>query len=221
MVEAIARGVPAPHGVAGLSQRRKDRVLVNSNHVRAFDYLNSLVGSGTSEEQVQSLALEHEFRLRLPELLLMRIDKMTMASSVEARAPFLDHHLVEFAARLPLSLHWSNGSGKRTLKRAFRGVVPDSVLMRKKQGFGAPVWRWSSSLREIAERELLREPIFEHLNEQGLRHLLDEPSRRGWELWVVLNFALWHRHWIEGDDLRDDPSFMPRRVGLTPAIGGK
>jgi asparagine synthase (glutamine-hydrolysing) len=217
MVEAIARGVPAPHGVAGLSQRRKDRLLVNSNHVRAFDYLNSLVGSGTTEEQVQSLALEHEFRLRLPELLLMRIDKMTMAASVEARAPFLDHHLVEFAARLPLSLHWSNGSGKRTLKRAFRGVVPDSVLMRKKQGFGAPVWRWSSSLREIAERELLREPIFEHLNEQGLRRLLDEPSRRGWELWVVLNFALWHRHWIEGDDLRDDPSFTPPRVGLKTA----
>jgi asparagine synthase (glutamine-hydrolysing) len=142
---------------------------------------------------------------------------MTMAASVEARAPFLDHHLVEFAARLPLSLHWSNGSGKRTLKRAFRGVVPDSVLMRKKQGFGAPVWRWSSSLREIAERELLREPIFEHLNEQGLRRLLDEPSRRGWELWVVLNFALWHRHWIEGDDLRDDPSFTPPRVGLKTA----
>jgi asparagine synthase (glutamine-hydrolysing) len=92
--------------------------------------------------------------------------------------------------------------------------------MRKKQGFGAPVWRWSSSLREIAERELLREPIFEHLNEQGLRRLLDEPSRRGWELWVVLNFALWHRHWIEGDDLRDDPSFVPRRVGLKAAVGG-
>jgi asparagine synthase (glutamine-hydrolysing) len=214
IVEAVGRGVPAPHGVAGLSQRHKERLLVDSNHIRAFDYLNSLVGTGITEEEVARVALKHEFRLRLPELLLMRIDKMTMAASVEARAPFLDRHLVEFAARLPLSFHWATAGGKQTLKRAFSGVLPESVLNRKKQGFGAPVWRWSSSLRKIAERELLRDPIFEYLNERGLRTLLDDAPtpRQGWELWVVLNFALWHRHWIEGDDLREDLSFRPQEL---------
>ncbi|MBA3736319.1 MAG: asparagine synthase (glutamine-hydrolyzing) [Actinobacteria bacterium] len=219
MIEAVGRGVPAPHGVAGLSQRHKERLLVDSNGAPAFDYLHSLVGSGTNEEEVARLALNHEFALRLPELLLMRIDKMTMAASVEARAPFLDHQLVEFAARLPLSFHWADGYGKRILKRGFEGVVPEAVLRREKQGFGAPVLRWLSNLRGIAERELLREPIFEYLNERGLQRLLYEKptSRRGFELWVVLNFALWHRHWIEGEDLRDDPSFAPQRRGLKSA----
>jgi len=209
-MEAVVRGVPAPHAIAGLSHRHKKRLLADPNWESAFDYLNSLVGSGTTEEQVAALALEHEFRLRLPELLLMRVDKMTMAASVEARAPFLDHHLVEFAARLPLSFHLADGGGKRVLKRAFAHILPESVLTRKKQGFGAPVWRWSSSLREIAEHELLRDPILEYLNEPDVRTLLAQsPARRqAWELWVVLNFAFWHRHWIEGDDLRESPSFM-------------
>jgi asparagine synthase (glutamine-hydrolysing) len=203
------RGVPAPHAIAGLSHEHKKRLLVDPNWQPAFDYLNSLVGSGTTEEQVAALALEHEFRLRLPELLLMRVDKMTMAASVEARVPFLDHHLVEFAARLPLSFHLADGHGKRILKRAFAPMLPESVLARRKQGFGAPVWRWSSSLREIAEHELLRDPILEYLNEPDVRTLLAQApvGRQAWELWIVLNFALWHRHWIEGDDLRESPSF--------------
>ena len=219
MIEAISRGVPAPHGVAGLSQQHIRRLLVDSQDVDAFDFLNTLVGSGTTQAEVAKLALEHEFRLRLPELLLMRIDKMTMAASVEARAPFLDHHVVEFAAGLPLAFHWANGRGKQVLRRAFAGVVPEPVLMRRKQGFGAPVWRWSSSLRGLAEREILRDPIFDHLDRDALHALLGESptSRQGWELWVVLNFALWHRHWIEGVDLREDPAFTAGDVARTVA----
>ncbi len=139
----------------------------------------------------------------------MRIDKMTMASSVEARAPFLDPQLVEFAARLPLPLHWANGEGKLLLKRALTGSVPDWVLARKKQGFGAPVWRWLSSLRPIAEQELLRPALFEYFEPAEVRSLLDraQATRSGFEFWVLLNFALWHRHWIEGDDLRESPMF--------------
>jgi asparagine synthase (glutamine-hydrolysing) len=145
----------------------------------------------------------------MPELLLMRIDKMTMAFSVEARAPYLDPQLVEFAARLPLSLHWSAGEGKRLLKRAFRGSVPDFVLDRRKQGFGAPVWRWLASLRSIAEHELVRDEMFEYLRPEVVRENLDrmQSTRSGFEFWVLLNFALWHRHWIEGDDLRTSALF--------------
>jgi asparagine synthase (glutamine-hydrolysing) len=149
----------------------------------------------------------------------MRVDKMTMAASVEARAPFLDHHLVEFAARLPLGFHWQPEGGKLILRGAFRGVLPESVLNRKKQGFGAPVWRWSSSLRSIAQVELLRDPIFEYLDESALRSLLDETpaAGRGWPLWIVLNFALWHRHWIEGDDLRENALFSRSDSPSLPA----
>jgi asparagine synthase (glutamine-hydrolysing) len=213
-VEALRRGLPAPHGVAGLSHHEKERLLRRENVMPAYDYLNSLVGSARTSDEVAVLALEHEFRLRLPELLLMRVDKMTMAASVEARAPFLDHRLVEFASRLPASFHWKDGRGKQILKRALAPVVPQFVLARKKQGFGAPVWRWSSNLRELAGSQLVRRPILEYLNEESLRSLLAAPTsfRQSWELWILLNFALWHRHWIEGEDLREDPQFgRPQR----------
>jgi asparagine synthase (glutamine-hydrolysing) len=210
MLEALVRGIPAPHGIAGLSEHHKQRLLVDGDgRSSAFDALVSRFGSAWTEDEIASVGLAHEFGLRMPELLLMRIDKMTMASSVEARAPFLDPQLVEFAARLPLSLHWADGGGKRILKRAFTGIVPEFVLARRKQGFGAPVWRWLSSLQPIAQQEVLREPIFDYLDREALRTLLAgaRSTRRGFEFWVILNFALWHRHWIEGDDLQSSAPF--------------
>jgi asparagine synthase (glutamine-hydrolysing) len=218
--ETLKRGVPAPHAIFGFSERHKNRLLLGQNGRRsAFDHLASRFGSAYTDDEIASVGLAHEFGLRMPELLLMRIDKMTMASSVEARAPYLDPQLIEFAARLPLSLHWQNGDGKRILKRAFDGVVPDSVLARQKQGFGAPVWRWMESLRSIGEQELLREPLFDYLNPGAVREVLADPGA-GFQFWVLLNFALWHRHWIEGDDLRESASFAiperPRRSAATP-----
>jgi asparagine synthase (glutamine-hydrolysing) len=210
--ETMARGIPPPHGITGFSERAKDRFLVQGNGPSSsLGHLVSQFGAARTDDEIAAVGLAHEFGLRMPELLLMRIDKMTMASSVEARAPFLDPQLVEFAAQLPLSLHWANGVGKRLLKRAFTGPVPEFVLARRKQGFGAPVQRWLSSLQPIAEKEVLRKPIFDYLDEEALRTLLRgvPKTRQGFEFWVILNFALWHRHWIEGDDLRDSALFTP------------
>jgi asparagine synthase (glutamine-hydrolysing) len=209
MLEALARGVPAPHAIAGLSERHKQQLLLSNNgRLSALEYLVARFGSATSEAGIAAVGLAHEFELRLPELLLMRIDKMTMSASVEARAPFLDSQLIEFAARLPLGMHWNDQGGKRILRRAFRDIVPERVLARKKRGFGAPVERWSSTLRDIAEREVLREPIFEYFNRNALRDLVSRaPAQHGFEFWLLLNFALWHRHWIEGEDLRESADF--------------
>jgi hypothetical protein len=206
--EALVRGVVAPHAFPGFSHRGKRRLLADSNRSSsAIDYIAAKFGSAQTDGEIATIGLAHEFGLRMPELLLMRIDKMTMASSVEARAPFLDPQLVEFAGRLPLSLHLANGSGKRILKRALSSVVPEFVLARPKQGFGAPTWRWLSSLQPIAQRELLRGQLFHYFRESALREILGQTSasRGGIEFWVLLNFALWHRHWIEKDDLRGVP----------------
>ncbi len=83
-----------------------------------------------------------ELRQRLPELLLMRADKMSMAASVEAREPFLDHHLVEFMMHVPAELRVKNGTTKYLLKKVCEGILPDSVIYRKKVGFAAPTVRW-------------------------------------------------------------------------------
>ena len=83
-----------------------------------------------------------ELKHRLPELLLMRVDKMTMATSVEARVPFLDHKIVEFALQIPTSLKYKNGMTKYILKKAAEGILPYDTIYRKKMGFAAPTSRW-------------------------------------------------------------------------------
>jgi asparagine synthase (glutamine-hydrolysing) len=143
-----------------------------------------------------------ELRLRLPELLLMRVDKMTMASSVEARVPFLDHELVEFTMDLPLDLRVRGATGKYLLRRAVRGIVPDWVIERTKMGFAAPFREW---FREEFGRWALGRLSGDRSG------LLDLPYVRGmmlehragdadhsFPLWVLLNLVLWHDHWIEG-----------------------
>jgi asparagine synthase (glutamine-hydrolysing) len=75
-----------------------------------------------------------ELKLRLAELLLMRVDKMTMATSVEARVPFLDHKLVEFAIALPRSLKYRNGETKYILKRALKASFPTASSRERRKG---------------------------------------------------------------------------------------
>ncbi len=145
-----------------------------------------------------------ELKLRLPELLLMRVDKITMATSVEARVPFLDHHLVEYAMGVPRSLKVEGTTGKHILKRALEDVLPHDLLYSPKRGFGAPINGWF--------RDDLGGWFNEHLSSSALRRrdffdygfiqrMLDEHRRhtRDWSfhLWGILNLSLWYERWIE------------------------
>ena len=146
-----------------------------------------------------------ELKLRLPELLLMRVDKMTMATSVEARVPFLDHHLVEYAMGVPRALKVEGRSGKHVLKRALEEVLPADVLYRRKRGFGAPVEGW---FRGRAADELEARVMNSTLRRRGLLDYgfvarLFEEHRRGardwgFQLWALLNLSLWYDRWIDG-----------------------
>jgi Asparagine synthase len=203
--ESVTYGVPAPHGIAGMAEAEKLAFLSNGSNggTPSLAYLRELIGSAGNSDQLSDIALTHESLIRLPELLLMRVDKMTMAASVEGRAPFLDRDLVEYVARLPLSVRYADDVTKAPLKAAMRGLVPDDVLDRPKQGFGAPVWRWSTSLQKLARAALLREPMAEYLDPAAIQSLLDDPAtrRQSFHVWILLNFALWHYHFVEQGDL--------------------
>ena len=144
-----------------------------------------------------------ELKLRLPELLLMRVDKMTMATSVEARVPFLDHHLVEYAMGLPTDLKIKGTSGKHILKRALEKVLPADLLYRPKRGFGAPIREWfrgeSSEVLGglIMNSSIRRRELFDYA---FIARLIDEHRRgaRDWSfhLWALLNVSLWYDRWI-------------------------
>ena len=103
-----------------------------------------------------------EFKLRLPELLLMRVDKIGMSVSIEPRVPFLDHLLVEFTMNLPMELKVEGGVAKSLFKEAVRGVLPDDVIDRPKMGFGAPMVEWLRGPFGAAMRaELMSSRFFE------------------------------------------------------------
>ncbi len=133
-----------------------------------------------------------DLNLRLPELLLMRVDKMSMAASLEARVPFLDHKFVELAMSVPEAVKTRNGILKSILKKAVRGVIPDELIHRRKQGFGVPVYEWyHNKFGEYAAKEI-REfsqntDIFHF---EGVSPFL---KKRGWAL---LNVALWWKQYI-------------------------
>jgi asparagine synthase (glutamine-hydrolysing) len=119
----------------------------------------------------------------LPGDILTKVDRMTMANSLEARVPLLDHPLVEFACRLPASLRLRSGQTKYLLKRALRGRVPEEVLTRPKQGFGVPLEIWFSE----------RLPgFFEDQLGDG-RRLADVGVRPGSVRRLLDAFARWHR----------------------------
>jgi len=145
-----------------------------------------------------------ELKLRLPELLLMRVDKITMAASVEARVPFLDHHLVEYALGVPRELKVEGRSGKHILKRALEEILPGDVLYRRKRGFGAPVRQWfrGENSRLLAER-VTNSPLRrrDFLDYDFVERLLAEHQRGtrdwGFQLWALLNLSLWYERWID------------------------
>jgi asparagine synthase (glutamine-hydrolysing) len=132
-----------------------------------------------------------DLNLRLPELLLMRVDKMSMGVSLEGRVPFLDHKFVELVLSIPTVVKTRNDELKYILKKAVRGVIPDALIDRKKQGFGVPVSEWFlDRLGTQARRELddfCRETDF--LDRAAVMALCEQS--RGSQVWFLLNLALW------------------------------
>jgi asparagine synthase (glutamine-hydrolysing) len=137
-----------------------------------------------------------DLNLRLPELLLMRVDKMSMGVSLEGRVPFLDHKFVELALSIPAALKTKNNTLKYMLKKAVRGVIPDELIDRKKQGFGVPVYEWFfDKLGEDVRREMndfcAKTDFFDKAQ---VFSYIDGGS--GPQAWYLYNFALWYTRFI-------------------------
>ena len=159
---------------------------------------------GNDPERFVRRLMHVDARLGLAEGLLMKVDKMSMAASLEARCPLLDQHVIAFAAGLPLAMKLGGDGTKLVLRRAIEGLLPAEILRRPKHGFDVPLRRWLlNDLAADAEALLLSERA-------PIRGLLDlEPVRAMWgvlrrrsdelvarQLWLLLNLAIWHeQHW--------------------------
>jgi asparagine synthase (glutamine-hydrolysing) len=142
-----------------------------------------------------------DLNLRLPELLLMRLDKMGMGASLETRVPFLDHKFVELAMSVPERVITRGNESKHILKKAVRGLIPDEIIDRRKQGFGVPIQEWFlGKSGEFARRELSEFcDKTDFLDRSAVMKLIQ--SGRGRDAWILLNFALWWKEFIEGEGL--------------------
>jgi len=142
--------------------------------------------------------LRHDVRHWLPDNLLERGDRMSMAASLELRPPLLDHRLVELAFRLPASVKVRSGSTKWVLKEVARSLLPDEVIDRPKVGFRVPLDEWfRTGLRDTARDRLTGTDswVGQTLDRELVLDLLDRHARGGHEemrLWTLLCLEMWH-----------------------------
>jgi asparagine synthase (glutamine-hydrolysing) len=133
----------------------------------------------------------------------MRVDKITMSTSVEARVPFLDHKLVEFTMGVPMDLKIAGGVPKHLLKKACEGLIPRNIIDRKKMGFGAPMREWlRSDFGRAAESTVMGSA----LRREGYLDYGEVASmfrrHRGGEdvslpIWTLYNLTAWYDRWVD------------------------
>jgi asparagine synthase (glutamine-hydrolysing) len=145
-----------------------------------------------------------DFETYLPEDCLTKVDRMSMAHSIESRVPLLDHHVVEFAATLPAAMKIQAGRRKHLLKQLAYRLVPREMLDRPKQGFGVPIGHWfRGSLRDVFG-DILSAPSTRQRGyfdtafvDRMLQEHLSGKREHSLRLWQLLVFELWHRQYVD------------------------
>ncbi len=168
----------------------------------SYSFLTSLFQeAGTSDPLDQALYTDiHSY---LPDDLLVKVDISSMAVSLEARSPFLDHVFMEFAAQIPSSLKLHGLEKKYIFKRALECIVPHENLYRKKMGFGVPIEHWFRNELQSYLRDTLLDPsafVKTIFRQEAIRHLIDEHVHtrinNAPRLWALLTLELWWRNFI-------------------------
>lgn len=135
-----------------------------------------------------------DLNFRIPELLLMRVDKMSMGVSLEARVPFLDHKFVELAMRIPYEMKIEGGKLKSILKKSVKGIIPDEIIDRPKQGFAVPVEEWLlGGLGDYVKDEI--KLFCEHsdlIKYSEVEKILN--GKYNYKIWPIFNAALWWKN---------------------------
>jgi len=203
-----ARGEPLFWGGAEAFTDAEKRRLLSSGLRRTLRDVTSWDAVRPIRKRFESRAPERshlnwmsyvDLNMRLPELLLMRVDKMTMGVGLEGRVPFLDHRFVGLAMSIPSALKTRNRTLKHVLKRAVRGLLPDELIDRRKQGFGVPVDElFRGRLGDFARVQLNRFCDDTNLLDRTeVDHVLRTAD--GAKRWYLLNLALWWQTFIAQD----------------------
>jgi len=171
--------------------------------VQPIERLRPWFGSNC-EVDVVDRAMMADTANYLPDDLLVKMDIASMAVSLEARSPFLDHQLMEFAASLPARLKLKRMTTKYILKRGLRGLLPDENLSRAKMGLGVPISRWfRGKLKDFLSEAILAERALSrgYFKPGAVRDVFDQHVSgrcdHGALLWTMMMMELWHREFID------------------------
>jgi asparagine synthase (glutamine-hydrolysing) len=163
-----------------------------------------------------------DYQWYLPGDLLVKMDMASMACSLEARSPFLDHHVIEFCAALPAAVKTDGYARKIVLRQAFRGLLPDAILDRPKHGFSIPLRAWlRGPLAAIAWELLVEQPrgLRDFFDLTVIRRMLEAhmSGRRNHahRLWALMVFAQWYRLMIEQQAYKMPPPPFPDYESLS------
>jgi asparagine synthase (glutamine-hydrolysing) len=142
-----------------------------------------------------------DLKTYLADDIMVKVDRMTMAASLEARAPLLDYKLVEFAFSLPADWKIRNGTGKWFFKKAMEGILDKKILYRQKQGFSIPIKNWlKTELREmmletLSEKRIAAMGLFDaNYVQTMISEHLQNKENHSHRLWALMQFHLWHDH---------------------------
>lgn len=203
------------NGTFSNQQRKQIRYGANGNGLRTLVERLDLPGCGVVDRY---LAVDQNYYL--PDDILYKTDRMSMAHSVEVRPPFLDSRIVDFAASLPQNLKIRGFKQKFVLKELMRGKLPDAVLDRKKAGFDIPTHDWFRGPLRGLLQETLREETVEAMGIFDWRAIdaliRDHMERRinvGYHLWGLLTLFLWMKRWkVEVPPPAETPGKVPAHV---------
>jgi asparagine synthase (glutamine-hydrolysing) len=157
--------------------------------------------NGTRGDLVDKMSIT-DFHYYLPEDILTKVDRASMAVSLETRVPWLDHRLVEFAYSVPSDLKIRNGRKKYLPKKLAERVLPKDFPVERKQGFSIPISRWMRNrMGEMLEEEMQNTSLSEFLNTRYVIEMLNSHRKQkninhGPRLFSVLIFALWYKNFI-------------------------
>jgi asparagine synthase (glutamine-hydrolysing) len=165
------------------------------------EYIRSLAAAAPTDDPLRQV-INIELRNRLPELLLMRVDKMSMAHSIETRVPYLDEDLVAFAMTIPSHLKYHRGQTKYVLKRAAEGILPREIIYRKKRGFcGSSTNMLTQRIVSHARERIMDSPLIAERFQRGYIETVFARHRgqqrfNSFKIWNLLNLVLWHETWF-------------------------
>ena len=203
------------------TESEKTRILTGDAGVATPDVLNRVLARCADATVNRYLWLDQH--CYLPDDILYKCDRMSMAHSLEVRPPFLDHRIVEFAARLPLRLKVGRGGRlKVVLRELMRDKLPPAVISRKKEGFDIPAHEWLRGLLKPLLLDTVNEPLVRSacvFEWAGIQRVLSEHLERranlGYHLWGLLVLFLWMKRWkVQPPANRE---VTPELLHVTPA----